>query len=150
MKIAQDPDPALYAVARPVAADECKDVNKRALKVLKFLQRTDIGFGLSANQLGDDRSWFAAQLFKVCINPEVLEMGDETETLSEGSLSKPGKTWPVKRPVVIRARWTTGKGKLIERQLRGFPARLFQHLCDNLNGVNVWDTNARSKKGEAV
>jgi peptide deformylase len=142
MQILQEPNETLHQVAQPVTQDELKDVVRTALNALKLLNKTDTGIGLAFNQIGDLRRCFVSTLpalKKVVINPEILEASKKQETFEEGCLSKPGKTYKVKRPVTIRARWISRKGTVINKTLNGMEARVFQHELDHLNGINIWD-----------
>jgi peptide deformylase len=136
--IKTDPYETLYTVSTEVKPEEMREVRNLANRTLTHLRKTRGGVGLAANQVGDTRRWFVSQTFKTVINPEILEKSEETETQEEGCLSKPGYRRMVKRPAVIRVRWTSGKGTEINRQLKGLPARIFQHELDHLDGKNIW------------
>lgn len=138
--IVEDPHEALYTVSRPVTDDEFKDVVHLARKALAHLKKTKTGVGLAANQVGDLRRWFVGQRFKIVINPEILERSDETETLEEGCLSKPGFKCMRKRALSIKVRWTNHKGKTVNRTLHEMSARIFQHELDHLNGINIFSS----------
>lgn len=136
--IVEDPHEALYTVSHPVTEEEFKDVVRLAAKALAHLKKTKTGVGLAANQVGDLRRWFVGQRFKIVINPEILEISDETETLEEGCLSKPGFKCMRERAIRIKVRWTSHKGKVMNRTLHGMSARIFQHELDHLNGINIF------------
>jgi len=71
----------------------------------------------------------------VLINPEIEILGDETFTGWEGCLSVPGLTGSVTRFTHIRYRGVGLDGDPIEREARGFHARVFQHEFDHLDGI---------------
>jgi peptide deformylase len=71
----------------------------------------------------------------VLINPEIEVLGEETALGWEGCLSVPDLMGEVPRPTAIRYRALTLKGETIEREARGFHARVVQHECDHLDGV---------------
>jgi peptide deformylase len=71
----------------------------------------------------------------VLINPEIEVLGEETALGWEGCLSVPDLMGEVPRPTSIRYRALTLKGETIEREARGFHARVVQHECDHLDGV---------------
>ena len=73
------------------------------------------------------------------INPEVLHVSSETETDWEGCLSVPGIRGRVPRPKNISVRYSTRKGKQIERDFSGFAARVFLHEYDHLEGLSWLD-----------
>ena len=138
MNIVQDPHPTLYVVSTEVPADQIKQVARTAQKALALLKRTKNGVGLAANQVGETQRWFVSQVFKVCINPEIIEASEEMETATEGCLSKPGFETKRKRHAWMKVRWIAKNGKMMNRTIRGFPARIFQHEIDHLNGKNIW------------
>ena len=71
----------------------------------------------------------------VLINPEVTVIGEETASDWEGCLSIPGMTGMVPRAQRIAYRGTTPEGRLIEREVAGFHARVVQHEYDHLDGI---------------
>lgn len=71
----------------------------------------------------------------VLINPEIVLLGDETETAFESCLSVPGLTGAVPRRKRLRYRGSALDGSAIERLAEGFHARVLQHECDHLDGT---------------
>lgn len=72
--------------------------------------------------------------FTVVINPTWVKISDEEKTFLEGCLSVPGLQANVPRLRAIRANWISPAGEAIERELVGWPARIFQHEYDHLEG----------------
>lgn len=70
----------------------------------------------------------------VVINPSWVKAADEEKTFLEGCLSIPGLQGNVPRFRTIRAKWTSSTGAAVEQELRGWPARIFQHEYDHLEG----------------
>ena len=70
----------------------------------------------------------------VLINPEITPLSDETAEGYEACLSVPGLAGIVPRWTHIRYRGLDLAGRAIEREARGFHARLVQHECDHLWG----------------
>ena len=70
----------------------------------------------------------------VLINPEITPLSDEMADGYEGCLSVPGLTGIVPRWTHIHYRGVDLEGKVIEREARGFHARVVQHECDHLFG----------------
>jgi peptide deformylase len=70
----------------------------------------------------------------VLINPEITPLSDETAEGYEACLSVPGLTGIVPRWTHIQYRGLDLQGKMIEREARGFHARVVQHECDHLWG----------------
>jgi peptide deformylase len=69
------------------------------------------------------------------INPELLWVSDEKEHGWEGCLSIPGLRGLVPRHRRIGVRYLTRTGELREEEYADFPARVFQHEFDHIQGV---------------
>ena len=70
----------------------------------------------------------------VLINPEITPLSDETADGYEACLSVPGLAGIVPRWTHIQYRGLDLAGKVVEREARGFHARVVQHECDHLFG----------------
>lgn len=70
----------------------------------------------------------------VMINPEFEILSDEKEKDWEGCLSIPGIRALVPRFKVIKVRYIDENGNSIEKVLKDFVARVFQHEADHLEG----------------
>jgi len=99
----------------------------------------DSAAGMAANQWGFDKKIFLYgpqrdNLFEVIINPS-YEPVDSTEDVAwEGCFSIPLATGQVKRFSKIRVKYYNEVGELFEKELTGWPARVWQHENDHLNG----------------
>ncbi len=71
----------------------------------------------------------------VLINPVIEALSNEEEEGWEGCLSVPGLRAIVPRYARIRYRGVDLQGRLIEREVDGFHARVVQHECDHLDGI---------------
>jgi peptide deformylase len=71
----------------------------------------------------------------VLINPRIEILTDEMEDGWEGCLSVPGLRGIVPRYTHLRYSGLTHEGERIEREARGFHARVVQHECDHLDGI---------------
>jgi len=71
----------------------------------------------------------------VLINPEIAIIDTDRESAWEGCLSIPHMRGLVPRYSAIRYRGYDENGHLIEREVRGFHARVVQHEVDHLDGV---------------
>ncbi|MDY0884150.1 peptide deformylase [Dongia soli] len=83
----------------------------------------------------EDGPGAAAVPFTVLINPEIEVLGEEMAAGLEACLSVPGLAGMVPRHTHIRYRGLDGTGQPIEREARGFHARVVQHECDHLDGI---------------
>ncbi len=111
------------------------------------------GVGLSFPQIGYNLRGFVTYLekkVKIYINPVILDMSDET-TLGgtperptlEGCLSIPWLYGPVWRPKKIKVQAIDEHGVEFSKTLTSFPARLFMHEYDHLDGVLFTDYTLR-------
>jgi peptide deformylase len=71
---------------------------------------------------------------KVFINPEIVEISDESQTGDEGCLSFPDIFVPVKRGLRAKVRARDLDGNAFEVEGEGLYARAMQHEGDHLNG----------------
>jgi peptide deformylase len=71
---------------------------------------------------------------RVFINPEIVEVSDESQTGDEGCLSFPNIFVPVKRGMRARVRAMDLDGQTFEAEGEGLFARAIQHETDHLNG----------------
>jgi peptide deformylase len=82
----------------------------------------------------------------ICINPTISNPSTETEELSEGCLSIPGLSAPVRRPLSITLKATGLDGVEFERRFTGYEARIVMHENDHLNGVLFIDRLSPAEK----
>jgi peptide deformylase len=71
----------------------------------------------------------------VLINPEIEAIGNKTNPAFEGCLSIPDMMGQVNRHSHILYRGVGLEGQNIEREAKGFHARVVQHECDHLDGI---------------
>ena len=69
------------------------------------------------------------------INPELLWSSDDREYGWEGCLSIPAMRGLVSRHRKVGVRFLSLAGEVQEVEYEGFPARIFQHEYDHLNGL---------------
>ena len=134
-KIHEVGDPCLTKVCRPVT-----EFNDRLHELLDDMADTleeAGGVGLAAPQVGILRRVVVVDAGDEdieLVNPEVVEVSEETQTGLEGCLSLPGKYGIVTRPehVVIRAQ--DRNGDWYEYEGDEILARCFLHEIDHLDG----------------
>ena len=73
--------------------------------------------------------------YTVLVNPEISVLGPEMQDDWEGCLSVPGLRGLVPRFEAVRYTGCDQFGMPIEREVRGFHARVVQHEVDHLDGV---------------
>ena len=100
------------------------------------------GVGLSANQIGIwERAFcmminFETQETITCFNPRITKTYSEFVWFEEGCLSYPDEIINVKRPDRIVVKYEDEDEKVHKLKLDGFPARVFQHEYDHLEGID--------------
>ena len=84
----------------------------------------------------------------VVVNPELMIVGDATATFFEGCLSVPGYMALVERALEVRVRGVSENGDPVALSLRAWPARIFQHEVDHLDGMLYVDRMLTRTFGE--
>ncbi len=131
--------PILFEKARWVESIKFQ-VEPPLKKMRKILEKRK-GLGLAALQVGVGFRFFISRIrgCNVAINPKWFFWGIEKESDREGCLTWPGQHRKVSRFSSINAVWTDRKGNEHQRKLDGLEARIFQHECDHLNGVCIFE-----------
>lgn len=142
----------LEEVAQPIAQDEFGDDLSSILSSMAETMYGNRGLGLAGPQVGFLKRVLVADLgydqmtegsdFKYgnwigMVNPETLEVSNETDLADEGCLSFPALIQKIKRPTKIRVKFFSPMGAEQEREFKGFQARIIQHEMDHLNGVTL-------------
>lgn len=78
------------------------------------------------------------------INPKIISRSKGKKKDWEGCLSVPGIRALVQRPEKIRIEYADRRGKVTQKNLSDFVARIFQHELDHLDGIIFLD-RANSK-----
>ncbi len=140
-------DPRLWQKAQPVVHFNTPEL----LALITDMEETMLsldGAGLAAPQIGvnlrviifgfehNPRYPEADDVpYTVLLNPEITPLSDEIEEALEGCLSVPGLRGSVPRWQRLRYKGFDPQGKLIDRSVEGFHARVVQHECDHLDGI---------------
>ena len=147
------PDPRLREVS--VKVEDPSSVKQLVEDMAQSMYAHD-GAGLAAIQIGVPRQVFMIDAPiaggteqdppMVFINPEVVELSEETETADEGCLSFPDIFVPIKRSRRAKFRATDLNGQRFEAEGDGLFARAMQHEFDHLNGRLIADFVGRIKR----
>ncbi|TDH68127.1 hypothetical protein CCR75_004364 [Bremia lactucae] len=142
---------ALRRVSKSVADLRASAV-RRVFEELEKEVRQEAGVGIAAPQLAHNLRLFLmiqnmpeddADLdnleYQEVVNPKIVKMSKATTRDFEGCLSVPGYQGIVKRAEVIQVQYENNQGRKVEETLKDFPARIFQHELDHLNGVMYLD-----------
>lgn len=137
------PDPRLRKKAAPVESFDAETVEiLKALAGRMFeIMRQEKGVGLAAPQVGVLIRMFvmdAGDGEKIYINPDLSDPEGEDEA-EEGCLSLPDIRTPVLRCTRLRMQARDLEGNAIDETSDDFPARVWQHETDHLNGVLILD-----------
>ena len=146
------PDPALRRRATPIDLDSAPAGVVRALgeRMLEVM-REHGGVGLAGPQVGVSARIFVMSATgepgddRVYVNPVLIDPDGEEEA-EEGCLSLPEIRTPVLRSGSLRLRAVTPEGEPVDERAEGFPARVWQHEADHLDGVLILDKMPPSPK----
>lgn len=108
-----------------------------------FAPFKDRGFGLSANQIGYDKSICYISYGKeeyILVNPEVVEVKEPLKITGEGCFSFPGIKVETKRYNYIKI---INNGEVMEFQ--GLLGIIVQHEVDHLFGRTLFDRKWRAR-----
>jgi peptide deformylase len=142
LKIILYPDPRLKKMSPPVTAFD-ERLRALAARMLELMREAK-GVGLAAPQVGENVRLFVMNATqepgddRVYVNPELSDFDGEEE-LEEGCLSLPGIHVNVTRGRQVRMRALDLEGRPVEEVATGFPARVWQHEFDHLNGTLLTD-----------
>ena len=140
-------DPVLRRVAAPVENID-STVNRIAEAMVAAMLRAN-GLGLAAPQIGISKRIIALDIdgdFHILINPEIVELSDESEEATEGCLSVPGIDAQLMRRSRAAVRGYTLDEREITIEREGLMARAIQHEIDHLNGVLFIDYLSPAKR----
>lgn len=106
------------------------------------------GIGLGACQIGEMLRIIVVGEPEpvVYINPKLSDPSAEKEGLQEATLSLPGVSAWVERPVSITIEALDLEGNSISRRLSGLEARIAMHENDHINGVLFIDRVSRKER----
>jgi peptide deformylase len=140
------PDPILRKKAQFVdnIDGKVKDISDRMAKAMY----ANKGIGLAAPQIGILSRIFIVDIGEGCnvlINPEIVG-GEGDSVMEEGCLSLPTLEVPVKRMEKVFIRGWNLESREVRLELFGFPARVYQHEMDHLNGILIIHHLSRLKR----
>lgn len=91
--------------------------------------------GISKNVIWVQRFDKADMPFEFYINPKIIWRSKLTRAGAEGCLSIPDRKEDVQRSYAIRLQYIDRQGNVIEENIEGFTAVIFQHEVDHLYGI---------------
>lgn len=117
------------------------------------------GLGLAANQVGvRENLFFISHKVKMpklpngglVINPVIEEYMGVVYTDEEGCLSLPGERYEVMRRTRIKVKFWNTTGHMLQTELTGRAAQVFQHEYDHLKGLTLRETGRRILPHEPI
>lgn len=143
-------DPVLRVKSKPVLEMD-SSVEELVDEMFEALEEEG-GIGLAAPQIGVPLRIIVVSLPAeigrtevALINPEI-KSAEGWQEFEEGCLSVPGIFDKVKRRARIKIEGLLPNGARFESEYEGFPATVFQHEIDHLDGVLFVDRLPRMKR----
>ncbi|HQT00470.1 MAG: peptide deformylase [Hydrogenophilales bacterium 16-64-46] len=140
-------DPRLLTPAAPVTAFDTPEL-RALLADMHDTMRALNGAGLAAPQIGVGLQVVIFEVngnprypevepvpFTVLINPVLMPLTEAMDEGWEGCLSVPGMRGLVPRYTRLRYQGFDAAGRVIDRSVTGFHARVVQHETDHLRGI---------------
>ncbi|KAL6773792.1 PDF1B [Auxenochlorella protothecoides x Auxenochlorella symbiontica] len=145
LQVIKYPDPRLRAGNATITRFD--DTLRAFAKDMFDAMYDDEGVGLAAPQVGVNiRLMVFNEMGKrgegeevVLVNPEIISYGKTQDLFEEGCLSFPELYGNVERPTKVTIRAHDEFGKRFKLTLSGWPARIFQHEYDHLQGTLLPD-----------
>ncbi|GAB3571940.1 peptide deformylase [Amycolatopsis endophytica] len=109
--------------------------------------------GLAAPQIGVSLRVFSYEvdnLFGYVINPEIVELSEETHEINEGCLSVPELWFPTRRATRAVVRGVDLRNEPVTVEGEGVMAQCLQHETDHLDGTLYLDRLEKDRKREAL
>ncbi|RSM47875.1 peptide deformylase [Amycolatopsis balhimycina DSM 5908] len=144
-------DPILKSVCDPVTVfdEKLEALVRDLLDSVKPAGRA----GLAAPQIGVGLRVFSydvAGLTGYVVNPELVELSEETHEIGEGCLSVPELWFPTKRAKHAKVRGVDVHNKPIEVEGEDVLAQCLQHETDHLDGILYLDRLTAERKKSAL
>lgn len=150
-------DPVLRRPAEPVDGQLSDELLARLIAAMRVTMHAAPGVGLAAPQIGvplrlaviEDAAAVSEEVraargrtpqpFRVLLNPSYEDAGGRRVAFYEGCLSVPGYQAVVARHERVRLRALDERGRVVDEEFSGWPARIVQHETDHLNGTLYLD-----------
>jgi len=150
LRIVFYPDPVLRRKAEPIGevTDEVRLVADRMLDLMREAK----GVGLAAPQVGLPWRMFVVNATgepgddHVFINPHLSDPSRTQTSVEEGCLSLPDIRAQIMRPQGITINALDLQGQPVQYTSDDFPARVWQHEFDHLEGILILDKMDRLDK----
>jgi peptide deformylase len=144
-------DPVLKTVSDPVTRFD-KTIESLVTDLLDGVKLPGRA-GLAAPQIGVNLRAFSYNvegLTGYVINPEIVELSEETHEIDEGCLSVPELWFPTVRAKRALVRGVDANNEPIEVEGFGVLAQALQHETDHLDGLLYLDRLTAERKKQAM
>ncbi|MEU9400816.1 peptide deformylase [Streptomyces sp. NPDC048242] len=149
--------PVLRRPAEPYEGQLSPALLERFVAALRVTMHAAPGVGVAAPQVGvplriavlEDPATIPEEIaaargrvplpFRVLVNPSYEAAGPELAAFYEGCLSVPGYQAVVARHARVRLRGEDERGRALDEEVSGWPARIVQHETDHLDGTLYLD-----------
>ncbi|MFE2987506.1 peptide deformylase [Streptomyces sp. NPDC059262] len=150
-------DPVLRSPAQTYDGQLAPELLERLIAAMRASMHAAPGVGLAAPQIGvplriavvEDAAEVPEEVrvargrvpqpFRVLINPSYVPVGARRAAFFEGCLSVPGLQAVVSRHQRVRLRGLDERGRRVDEEFTGWPARIVQHETDHLHGTLYLD-----------
>lgn len=138
LEVLHFPDKRLRKIAVPVK--KVDNEIKNIIELMFFTMYEEKGIGLAATQVNIHKRIIVIDVSEnkdkkiFLINPEIISLSDDIDTMEEGCLSVPGFYETVSRPKTVTVSSLDYDGKKIEIEANGLLSTCIQHEIDHLNG----------------
>ncbi len=154
LPVLKEPTKTLRVVSTDVPISDIG--SERIAQLMKDMEETmylEDGVGIAAPQVGVNERVIIVETRKgpeAFINPKITGTSIATKPSEEGCLSVPGVYGLVKRFKRVNIEAFNAKGEPVKMAVIGFPAIIFQHEIDHLDGVLFIDKAYKiTKKAKA-
>ena len=144
-------DATLRRKAKPI--DTIDDEVRNLCQLMVEVMIRENGVGLAAPQIGISKRIFvmdADDKLYIFINPELVELSEETEEVREGCLSVPGVNAMLARSTRAVVEGLNLDGERIRLEGEGIIARAIQHEMDHLNGNLYLDRLSTARRQSLI
>lgn len=138
LEVLHFPDKRLRKIA--VSVKKVDNEIKNIIEQMFFTMYEEKGIGLAATQVNIHKRIIVIDVSEnkdkkiFLINPEIISLSDDIDTMEEGCLSVPGFYETVSRPKTVKVSSLDYDGKKIEIEANGLLSTCIQHEIDHLNG----------------
>ena len=138
LEVLHFPDKRLRKIA--VSVKKVDNEIKNIIEQMFFTMYEEKGIGLAATQVNIHKRIIVIDVSEnkdkkiFLINPEIISLSDDIDSMEEGCLSVPGFYENVSRPKTVKVSSLDYDGKQIEIEANGLLSTCIQHEIDHLNG----------------